>query len=103
MRTALILLILLAAPLAAADRPPNFVLIFCDDLGYADIGPFGAKGYATPNLDRMAAEGMRLTDFQTAAAVCSASRVAHFSPALSGVEKSFVPSAMTMICGCQVA
>src|SRR4030095_9199780 len=60
----------------AADRPPNFVIIYCDDLGYADIGPFGAKGYATPNLDRMAAEGMKLTDFQTAAAVCSASRAA---------------------------
>ena len=61
---------------AAADRPPNFVLIYCDDLGYADIGPFGAKGYATPNLDRMAAEGMKFTDFHSAAAVCSASRVA---------------------------
>jgi arylsulfatase A len=60
----------------AAERPPNFVLIYCDDLGYADIGPFGAKGYATPNLDRMAAEGMKFTDFHTAAAVCSASRAA---------------------------
>ncbi|MCI0359711.1 MAG: sulfatase [Planctomycetaceae bacterium] len=60
----------------AADRPPNFVVIYCDDLGYADIGPFGAKGYATPNLDRMAGEGMRLTSFEVAAAVCSASRVA---------------------------
>jgi arylsulfatase A len=66
----------LSAPATAADRPPNFVLIFCDDLGYADIGPFGAKGYATPNLDRMAAEGMKFTDFHTAAAVCSASRAA---------------------------
>jgi arylsulfatase A len=62
--------------LVAAERPPNFVLIFCDDLGYADIGPFGAQGYATPNLDRMAAEGMKLTDFHSAAAVCSASRAA---------------------------
>jgi arylsulfatase A len=61
---------------ASAERPPNFVLIFCDDLGYADIGPFGAKGYATPNLDRMAAEGMKFTDFHSAAAVCSASRAA---------------------------
>jgi arylsulfatase A len=61
---------------SAAERPPNFVLIYCDDLGYADIGPFGAKGYSTPNLDRMAAEGMKFTDFHTAAAVCSASRVA---------------------------
>ncbi len=66
-----------AASLAtAAERLPNFVIIFCDDLGYADIGPFGAKGYATPNLDRMARAGMRLTSFETAAAVCSASRAA---------------------------
>src|SRR3954449_8096257 len=61
---------------SAADRPPNFVIIYCDDLGYADIGPFGAKGYRTPNLERMAAEGMKFTDFHSAAAVCSASRVA---------------------------
>jgi len=60
----------------AADRPPNFVVIYCDDLGYGDIGPFGATGYQTPNLDRMAAEGMKFTDFHSAAAVCSASRVA---------------------------
>jgi arylsulfatase A-like enzyme len=68
----------IAAPgvATAAERPPNFVIIYCDDLGYADIGPFGAKGYATPNLDRMAKEGLRLTSFEVAAAVCSASRVA---------------------------
>lgn len=59
-----------------AERPPNFIVIYCDDLGYGDIGPFGAQGYATPNLDRMAAEGMKFTDFHSAAAVCSASRVA---------------------------
>jgi arylsulfatase A-like enzyme len=69
-------LISLAAASFAADRLPNFVIIYCDDLGYADIGPFGAKGYQTPNLDRMAAEGMKFTDFHSAAAVCSASRVA---------------------------
>jgi len=66
----------LAASISAADRPPNFVIIYCDDLGYADIGPFGAKGYSTPYLDRMATEGMKFTDFHSAAAVCSASRVA---------------------------
>ena len=62
--------------LPAADSPPNIVIIFCDDLGYGDIGPFGAKGYTTPNLDRMAAEGIRLTRFYVAQAVCSASRAA---------------------------
>ena len=57
-------------------NPPNVVLIYADDLGYADLGCFGAKGIATPNLDRMAAEGMRFTDFYVAQAVCSASRAA---------------------------
>jgi len=55
-------------------RPPNFVLIFTDDQGYADVGCFGAKGFETPNLDRMAAEGKRFTNFYVAQAVCSASR-----------------------------
>ncbi len=55
-------------------RPPNFVIIFIDDMGYADIGPFGAKDYPTPNLDRMAQEGRRFTDFYAGQAVCSASR-----------------------------
>src|SRR5215468_9773594 len=59
-----------------ARRPPNFVIIYADDLGYADIGSFGAVGYQTPNLDRMAREGARLTDFYVAQAVCSASRAA---------------------------
>src|SRR6266508_2292680 len=59
-----------------ARRPPNFVIIFADDLGYSDIGSFGAAGYKTPNLDRMAREGARLTDFYVAQAGCSASRAA---------------------------
>ena len=62
--------------LLAADPPPNVVIIFCDDAGYADIGPFGAEGYQTPNLDRMAREGRVFTDFYAAQAVCSASRAA---------------------------
>lgn len=56
----------------AADRP-NVVIVFIDDLGYGDIGPFGATRQKTPNLDRMAAEGMKLTSFY-AAPVCSVSR-----------------------------
>ena len=53
---------------------PNFIVVFCDDLGYADIGPFGSKTHATPALDRMAAEGMRLTDFYSTCSVCTPSR-----------------------------
>jgi arylsulfatase A-like enzyme len=59
-----------------SDTLPNVVVIFIDDLGYADIGPFGATAYATPNLDRLAQEGMRFTDFVVSSAVCSASRAA---------------------------
>ncbi len=59
---------------AAADRPPNIILIFTDDQGYADIGAFGAKGYTTPHLDRMAAQGRKFTNFHVSQAVCSASR-----------------------------
>ena len=55
---------------------PNFVIIFMDDQGYADVGCFGAKGLETPNLDRMAAEGVRFTDFYAAAASCTPSRTA---------------------------
>ncbi len=58
------------------ERLPNIVLIFIDDLGYADVGCFGAEGYETPNIDRMAQEGMRFTSFYVAQAVCSASRAA---------------------------
>lgn len=56
--------------------PPNVVVIFIDDMGYADIHPFGDTKYPTPNLDRMAAEGRRFTDFVVSSAVCSASRSA---------------------------
>ncbi len=61
---------------AAATRPPNIVLIFCDDLGYSDIGAFGAGGYKTPHLDRLAAQGRTFRQFYSAQAVCSASRAA---------------------------
>jgi len=59
----------------AADQP-NFVIIFTDDQGYGDVGCFGAEGYKTPNLDQMAAEGRKFTNFYVSQAVCSASRVA---------------------------
>jgi arylsulfatase len=60
---------------SAASRP-NIVLIFADDLGYGDLGCYGAKGHTTPNLDRLAAEGARFTRFYVAQPVCSASRAA---------------------------
>ena len=61
-------------PTHAAQRSPNVVVIFMDDMAYADIGPFGAQGYETPHLDQMAKEGRMFTDFYVTQAVCSASR-----------------------------
>ena len=60
-----------AAPVSSS---PNVVLIFCDDLGYGDVGCFGAKDIRTPNIDRLAAEGTRFTSFYVAQPVCTASR-----------------------------
>ena len=67
-------LAVLATPANLSARAPNLILIFVDDLGYADIGPFGATRYATPHLNRLAAEGRRFTNFEVSSAVCSASR-----------------------------
>jgi arylsulfatase A-like enzyme len=67
-----------AAAAHSSEQPalPNIVIIFTDDQGYGDVGCYGAKGLATPNLDRMAREGIRFTDFYVAQPVCSSSRVA---------------------------
>ena len=58
------------------DRPPNFVVIFVDDMGYGDIEPFGSTVNDTPHLNRMASEGMKLTSFYVADSVCTPSRAA---------------------------
>src|SRR5436190_9034066 len=57
------------------DRPPNVIFIYADDLGYGDLGCYGST-IRTPNLDRMAAEGARFTQFYSANPVCSPSRAA---------------------------
>ena len=56
------------------EQNPNIVLIFIDDMGYADVGCFGATKYQTPNIDRLADEGMLFSNFYASQAVCSASR-----------------------------
>src|SRR5882762_11037061 len=65
-----------AAPSFAAEpvRVPNIVFILADDLGYGDLGCFGQKKIRTPNIDRLAAEGMRLTQHYSGNAVCAPSR-----------------------------
>jgi arylsulfatase A-like enzyme len=69
----LLLLISTLSTARVVATPPNVVIIFMDDMGYGDIGPYGATKQKTPNLDRMASEGMKLTSFY-AAPVCSVSR-----------------------------
>jgi arylsulfatase A-like enzyme len=65
-----------AAETAPAAEKPNIVIIFCDDLGYGDLACYGHPTIRTPNLDRMAAEGQRWTDFYAAECVCTPSRAA---------------------------
>src|SRR5262245_17651028 len=77
----------------AGEPPPNFVIINIDDLGYADIGPFGSKLNRTPNLNRMAAEGRKLTCFY-AAPVCSPSRASLMTgcyPKRVGISRVLFP------------
>jgi arylsulfatase A-like enzyme len=71
------LMVSVDASVGAADAlppKPNVVLVFCDDLGYGDVGCFGAKDIRTPNIDRLAAQGTRFTSFYVPQPVCTASR-----------------------------
>ncbi|MBH55378.1 MAG: arylsulfatase [Opitutaceae bacterium] len=77
-------------------KPPNVILLFVDDMGYADIGPFGARDYPTPNLDALADSGRRFTDFHVSAPVCSASRAALMTGVLNvrlGINGAYSPKA----------
>lgn len=68
-------LVLVVGHASAIDTKPNFIIIFVDDLGYGDLGCYGAKKIKTPNLDRMAAEGMRFSSFYTQP-ICGPGRAA---------------------------
>jgi len=63
-------------PLLLGDEQPNIVFIMADDLGYGDLGCYGATDIETPHLDRLASEGVRMTDFYANGAVCSPTRIA---------------------------
>jgi len=81
LRTTLVTLALLTAPVAfaaaaSAARPPNIIFILADDLGFGDLGSYGQKRFATPHLDRLAAEGLRFTQHYSGATVCAPSRSA---------------------------
>ncbi|PWJ53369.1 arylsulfatase [Dyadobacter jejuensis] len=98
-RTFQFLLLLLASTVNGQGVPPhkekpNIVLFFIDDLGYGDLSVNGALGYLTPNLDKMAMEGTRFTNFMAAQAVCSASRAALLSgcyPNRLGISGAYGP------------
>lgn len=80
-------------------RPPNFVVIFLDDSGFADFHPFGAPSYPTPNVQRLAADGCRFTNFHVPQAVCSASRGALLTgcyPERTGLTGAHSPRARGM-------
>lgn len=75
---------------------PNIVLVFMDDQGYGDLGVYGAEGFDTPNLDKMAEEGVRFTDFYAASSICSPSRAALLTgkyPTRVGVPEVIGPNA----------
>ena len=96
----------------AEQPPPNFVVIFTDDQGYADLSCFGGTHVNTPRIDQMAAEGSRLTSFYVAGAVCTPSRAAlmngcypkridmaygsNFGVLLAGDAKGLNPNEITM-------
>lgn len=99
-----VLLLGLALTLVAGDaagqaaRPPNIVFIYADDLGYGDLRSFGARAIETPNLDRMAADGLRLTSFYSVSPVCTPSRAALLTgryAARMGIQQMHLSNVLT--------
>lgn len=96
---ALLAMCLLASEIRAGDRPPNVIVIMTDDQGYGDLGCYGSPNIETPNIDRLASEGMRLTSFY-AAPFCGPSRAALMTgcyPPRVSLAFNHVPNATTGI------
>ncbi len=92
--------LLVAALTTQAQRKPNIVVILADDLGYGDIGTFGATDIRTPNIDGLAANGIKLTSFYSTSPVCSPTRAALITgryPRRLGIDHVFFPESFTGI------
>ena len=88
------------AAVAQAQETPNIIFIYADDMGYGDLGCYGSKVNRTPNIDKLAAEGMRFTDFYSAATVSSPSRAALMTGRYAirmGINDVFFPTSYTGI------
>jgi len=87
-------LLLCAGQAVASEPPPNFVVMVADDLGYGDLGVYGHPLIKTPNIDRLAAEGVRLTEFYSSASTCTPARVSLLTGRYaqrSGLARVLVP------------
>lgn len=87
----LLLFLLLIITASCTQKQPNIIIFFTDDQGYADVGCYGAKGYETPNLDQLAADGIKFTDFYVPATVCTPSRAGLLTgryPVRSGLHEA---------------
>ena len=83
---------------AATDSPPNFVFIFCDDLGYGDLACYGNPEIRTPHLDQMAEDGLKLTSLYAVSPICSPSRAGLMTgryPIRMGIQSVFFPESWT--------
>lgn len=91
---AFLMLLFLCMPLLGSDDLPNIIILFADDQGYADIGCFGAEGFETPHLDKMAEEGRKFTSFYSASSICTPSRAALLTgcyPVRNGMTEVLFP------------
>lgn len=89
----------------AEVKKPNIVFIFADDLGYGDLGCYGAQGIKTPNIDKIAANGLKFTQFYVASPVCSPSRAGLLTgryPVRQGINGVFFPDSFTGIANAEI-